>query len=166
MISLKRKDFSFLSSRVFHGIASLIFQHFLNIGYRLSEIGALSSYPVTTSNPVTTLNSGFLKAIIDIHERKMSWFSFLKMFEEDYVQKQPPKVSYKKFVLQNLAIFTGTHLCQSLLFNEVVVLGPAKSFKRRLWYRCFPVNFAKKSLLKRIPFLQNTSRGMLLYVQY
>ena len=61
---------------------------------------------------------------------------------------------------------TGKHLCQSLLFNEVAVLRPAKSFRRRLWHRCFPVNFAKKSLLKRIPFFQNTSRGMLLHAQY
>ena len=32
--------------------------------------------------------------------------------------------------------------------------------KKRLWYRCFPVNFAK---FLRTPFLQNTSGRLLLY---
>ena len=38
-------------------------------------------------------------------------------------------------------------------------LGPATLFKKRLWHRCFPVNFAK--FLRR-SFLQNTSGGLLL----
>ena len=46
-----------------------------------------------------------------------------------------PEVFCKKGVLRNFAKFTGKHLRQSLLLNEV--------FKKRLWHRCFPVNFAK-----------------------
>ena len=38
-------------------------------------------------------------------------------------------------------------------------LRPATWLKKRLWRRCFPVNFAK---FLRIPFLQNTSRRLLL----
>ena len=35
-------------------------------------------------------------------------------------------------------------------------LRPATLLKKRLWHRCFPVNFAK---FLRTPFLQNTSGG-------
>ena len=39
-----------------------------------------------------------------------------------------------------------------LLFNKVAGLRPATLLKKRLWHRCFPVNFAKFHIL-----LQNTS---------
>ena len=42
------------------------------------------------------------------------------------------------------------------LFNKVAGLRPATLFKKRLWHRCFPVNFAK--FLKHL-FLQNFSGG-------
>ena len=51
--------------------------------------------------------------------------------------------SVKKDVLRNFAEFTGKHVCQSLSFNEVTGLRPATLLKKRLWHRCFPVNFAK-----------------------
>ena len=47
-----------------------------------------------------------------------------------------------KGVLKNLAKFTGKHLCQCLFLNEVTSLRPATLLKK-LWHRCFPVNFAK-----------------------
>ena len=53
-------------------------------------------------------------------------------------QKQPRGVFCKKEVLRNFAKFAGKHLCQSLFFNKVGTL-----FKKRLWHRCFPVNFGK-----------------------
>ena len=37
-------------------------------------------------------------------------------------QKQPPVEFYKKGVFKNFAIFTGKHLCWSLLFNKVAGL--------------------------------------------
>ena len=37
---------------------------------------------------------------------------------------------------------------------------PATLLKKKLWHRCFPVNFAK--FLRRTPFLQNTSGRLLL----
>ena len=67
-----------------------------------------------------------------------------------FVQRQPPEVFYKKGVLRNFAKFTGKHLCQSLFFHKVAGLRPATSLKKRLWYRCFPVNFAK---FLRTPFV-------------
>ena len=74
-------------------------------------------------------------------------------------QKQPPECSIIKGVLRNFAKVTGKHLCQSLFCNKVVGLRPATLLKKRLWHRCFPVNFVK--FLRR-PFLQNTSGQLLL----
>ena len=67
-----------------------------------------------------------------------------------------PKVFCKEGVLRNFAKFTGKPLSQSLFFNNVAGLRPATLLKKRLWDRCFPVNFAK---CLRTPFLQNTSSG-------
>ena len=78
----------------------------------------------------------------------------------------------KKVVLRNSAKFRGKHLCQRLFFNKVagqacardsflikLQVRPATLLKKSLWYRCFPVNFAK---FLRTPFLQNTSGRLLL----
>ena len=68
------------------------------------------------------------------------------------------RCSVRKAVLGNFAKFTGKHLCQSLFFNKV--LGwPATLLKRRLWNRCFSVNFEK---FLRTSFLQSTSGRLLL----
>ena len=56
---------------------------------------------------------------------------------------------------------TGKHLCENLFFNKVRDLRPATLSKRRLWHRCFPVNFAK---FLRTCFLQNTSGPLLLII--
>ena len=69
------------------------------------------------------------------------------------------RCSVKKGVLRNFAKFTEKHLCESLFLNKVAGLRPATLLKKRLWYRCFPVNFAK-FLTK--PFLKNTSWRLLL----
>ena len=53
------------------------------------------------------------------------------------------RCSVKKGVLRNFTKFTGKHLCQSLFFNKVASLRPATLFKKRLWHRCFPVDFVK-----------------------
>ena len=58
---------------------------------------------------------------------------------------------YGKRVLRNFTKFTGKHLCQSL--------RPATLLNKRLLHSCFTVNFAK---FLRTPFLQNTSRRLLL----
>ena len=57
--------------------------------------------------------------------------------------------SVRKGVLRNFAKFTGKHLCQVLFYNKVTGLGPATLLKKRLWHRCFPMNFAK---FLRTPF--------------
>ena len=69
------------------------------------------------------------------------------------------RCSVRKGVLRNFAKFTGKHPCQRLFFNRVGGLKPATLFKKRLWRRCFLVNFAK---FLTTPFLQNTSGRLLL----
>ena len=59
------------------------------------------------------------------------------------------RCSVRKDVLINFAKFTGKHLCQSLFFNKVAGLRSATLLKKRLWHRCFPVNFVK---FLRTPF--------------
>ena len=52
--------------------------------------------------------------------------------------------------------------CKSIdrfLYDEEHWSWPATLLKKRLWHRCFPVNFAK---FLRTPFLQNTSGRLLL----
>ena len=53
-----------------------------------------------------------------------------------------PGVFCKKGVLSNFEKFTGKHLCQSLLFNQVSLffnkvagLRPETLLKKRLWHR-------------------------------
>ena len=69
------------------------------------------------------------------------------------------RCSVRKGVLRNFAKFTGKHLCQSLFLNKVAGLRPAILLKKRLWHRCFPVNFAK---FLRTTFSKNTSGRLLL----
>ena len=62
------------------------------------------------------------------------------------------RCSVKKGVLRNFAKFIGKHLHQCLFFNKVTGLRPATLLKKRLWYRCFPVDFAT---FLRTPFTEN-----------
>ena len=45
--------------------------------------------------------------------------------------------------IRNIVKFPGKHLWQSFFFNKFAGLRPAALFKKRLWHRCFLVNFAK-----------------------
>ena len=64
-------------------------------------------------------------------------------------QKQSP-VFCKKGVLRNFVKFTEKHLSQSLFFNKVAA---ATLLKKRLWLRCFPLNFYE---ISKNTFLYNT----------
>ena len=76
-----------------------------------------------------------------------------------FLQKQPPEVFCKKAVLRNFTKFTEKHLCQRLFFNKLQASGLL--LKKRLWHRCFPVNFAK--FLSKT-FLQKASGRLLLFL--
>ena len=67
-----------------------------------------------------------------------------------------PEVFCKKGVLSNFTKFTGKQLCQSLFFNKVAGL-------KRLWHRCFPVNFVK---FLRTPFFTEHLSWLLLKKVY
>ena len=69
------------------------------------------------------------------------------------------EVFCKKGVLENFAKYTGKHLRQGLFFNKAAGLRPATLLKKRLWHRCFPVNFAK---FLRTPFFIEHLRWLLL----
>ena len=91
--------------------------------------------------------------------------------------KRPEAPPMKKGVLRNSTKFTGKHLRQNLFFSKFASLcgaskcftkafkafikpfeapqRPATLLKKRLWYRCFPVNVVKF----RTHFLQNISGG-------
>ena len=90
------------------------------------------------------------------HPLKQIWKSSNLVKLQKYDEEKQPqncrssyqRCSMKKGVLTNLTKFTGKHLCQSLFF-----------IKKRLWHRCFSVNFVK---FLRTPFLQNPSGRLLL----
>ena len=73
-----------------------------------------------------------------------------------------PGVFCKKGVLRNFTEFAGKYLCQSLFFHKVAGPSPATLSKKRLWHRCFPVNFVK---FLKTRFLQNTSGRLLLCIK-
>ena len=68
------------------------------------------------------------------------------------VHKQPPG---------NFAKIHRKTPVPGLFCNKVAGLAPSALLKRRLWHRCFPVNFVK--FLRR-PFSKNTSGRLLLTV--
>ena len=69
------------------------------------------------------------------------------------------RYSKEKGVLKNFTRFTRKHLCQSLFFNKVAGLRYVTLLKKRLWHRCFPVNFVKRL---RTPILKNFCERLVL----
>ena len=66
------------------------------------------------------------------------------------------RCSMWKSVFRNFTKFTRKHLCQNLFLNKVLS-------KKRLWHRCFPVNFAG---FLRTLFLQNISGRLVLFIHH
>ena len=86
----------------------------------------------------------------------------LCFYSEAVVQRcSVKKVFCEKGVVRNFAKFTGKYLYRSLCFNNVVGLRPATLLKKRLWHRCFPVNFVK---FLRMPSLTEHLRWLLLFI--
>ena len=76
----------------------------------------------------------------------------------------PPEVAvrrcfFKVAFIKNFAIFTGKHLCWSLVFNNVAGLRPTTSLKTRL-QQVFPVSIAK---FLRTAFFKEHLRWLVLY---
>ena len=84
-------------------------------------------------------------------------------FKLNLYRSSHQRCSIEIVVLKNFhKIHTRNHLCRSVFFNKVAALRPVTLLKRRLWHRCFPVNFVK---FLRTPFLQNTSGRLLLLIE-
>ena len=77
-----------------------------------------------------------------------------------YIQKQSPGGALYKSCSQNFRqIHRKTPVAESFL-NIVVDLRPATLLKKRLWHRCFPVNFSK---FLRTPFFIEHLRWLHFY---
>ena len=66
------------------------------------------------------------------------------------------RCSIRKDVPRNFAKFTGKHLCQGLFLKKLQVIRPTTLSKKKLWRRCFPVNFEK---FLRTPFFTEHLRA-------
>ena len=75
---------------------------------------------------------------------------FLMGLLQRNVKSSRSEVFCKKSVLRNFTKFTGKHRRQSLFFNKVAGPRPVTLLKKRLWHRCYPVNFVK---FLRTPFI-------------
>ena len=71
-----------------------------------------------------------------------------------------PEVLCKNGIPRNFSKLTGKHLCQSLFLIEVG-FRPATLFRKRVWHRCFLVNFEK---FLRSPFLKENLWCLLLII--
>ena len=60
-----------------------------------------------------------------------------------WIRSSRQEVFCQKGVLRNFAKFTGNTCVRVSFFNKVASLRPATLLKKRLWHRCFPVNFTK-----------------------
>ena len=72
----------------------------------------------------------------------------------DNVRSSHRRCSVKIGAPRNFANSPENTCVRVSFFNEVAGLRPAASLKKKLWHRCFPVNFAK---FLRTPVLQNTN---------
>ena len=66
-------------------------------------------------------------------QAKITFFFFFVAKKTILDRSSRPEVFSQKDVLKHFSKFTGKHLC----------LRPATLLKKRLWHRCFPVNFKK-----------------------
>ena len=75
------------------------------------------------------------------------------------VQKQSPEAFCKKMCSWKFHKIHRKTPVPETFFNKVAGLRPATLLKKRLWHRCFPVNFAK---FLRTIFLTERLRWLLL----
>ena len=83
-------------------------------------------------------------------DKNANWNAWANVAEERFLEtgmvlnrSSHAEVFSRKSALRNFAKFTGKHLCQGLFVNKVADLRPAVLSKKKLWHRCFPVNFVK-----------------------
>ena len=80
------------------------------------------------------------------------WCEKLRNTNVDYRSNRSR--NFSKFVFLKFSHYSQESPMLESLFNKVAGLRSATLLKKRLWHKCFPVNFAK---FLRTPLLQNTS---------
>ena len=111
------------------------------------DYGKIEWYCGFKSFLITVKQNGFVVLKVFYHCQISSLFSLR-------CRSSHPEVFCRKGILRNFAEFTGKHLCQSLFLIKFI--RPATLLKKRLWYKCFPMNLAKVPI---IPFLLKSSGG-------
>ena len=89
------------------------------------------------------------------------YFAKIKFSKHTLYRSSHPEVFCKKGVLKNFAKFTGKNTCSRVFFNKIGGLRPVTLLKKRLWHKCFLVNFAK---FLRTPVFTKHLRWLLLSV--
>ena len=112
-----------INSAVFRFSSTLCSFRFLIV-----SVGKMQSIEASIGSLTPKLQVSFSDVVIFTH-------NFSKYSK---CRSSRPEVFYRNGVLRNFAKFTEKHLCQSFFFNKVATL-----LKKRIWHRCFPVNFAK-----------------------
>ena len=77
---------------------------------------------------LTLKSDDLVKTILD-GDKKFGNDSKFKILTAT-IRSSHQRCSMKKGVLRNFAKFTGKHLCQSLIFNDIAGLRPATLLKR------------------------------------
>ena len=122
----------------------------------LSE-NALLEQPLTDVHKDKCSTSFPLKLLKQVFHSKGPWQQLPLPFKSSFHNKKE-NTSMSEAVVQRCSVkkvfleieqFTEKHLCQSLIFNKVAGPRPATLLNKRLWHRCFPVNFMK---FLRAPF--------------
>ena len=100
------------------------------------------SFVFITENPITSL-------LLTNLSKFEKFLKLLRWTSYQASKKQPPEKFYEKKYSWKFR----------KIYSKTPVPEPATLLKKRLWYRCFPVNFVK---FLRTSFLQNTSGRLLL----
>ena len=123
-------------------------------------------YEICTANQMTGF---YMRATLAFNELnwKKTYYNEAFISSHNHIlvtsRSGRPGLFCKKGVLRSFAKFTEKRLCQSLFFNKVVGPRPVTLLKKRLWHRCFLVNFAK---FLRTSFLTEHLQWLLLHFKY
>ena len=113
------------------------------------EFCKISKNTFFTKHLLATASISFRKIIKSVLFQGHPFTDVFKNWRHE-IQKQPPKCSILKGIHKNFITLTEKHLCQSFLFNKILLKNKALLPVSR----CFTVNFVK---FLRTPFLRNTS---------
>ena len=119
--------------------------------FALHDLIAFMVYwAVTYSEPFQTSKMEFFVKIVTSKETN----PLLRRFRSSH-----RRCSVKKGALKNFAKLTGKNLCQILFFNKVAGLWPVTLLRKETLAQAF---LCETCEILRTPFLQNTSRRLLL----